>query len=98
MYDTFHEPFKRTVPVGPIAPEAPIPKAAEAANSAPEAEEPVIDSEDTGRRRKKEPEVTVKSALSAAFAKYANKAGRRNSKTIQEKVGESSSTNTEAET
>lgn len=97
MYDTFHEPFKRVVPISPIASETLVPKAAEAVNPASEAQELVIDSENTGKRRKKEPEVAIKSALSAAFAKYADKAGR-NRKTMQEKVGETSSTNTEAET
>ncbi|KAK4803724.1 hypothetical protein SAY86_003541 [Trapa natans] len=97
LYDTFHEPFKRVVRIAPIAPEVLLPKATDAVDPAPEPRELVNASEDTRKKRKKEPEVTVKSALSAAFAKYANKLGKRNSKTIQEKAGETSGTNTKPE-
>ncbi|KAK9291756.1 hypothetical protein L1049_019706 [Liquidambar formosana] len=35
---------------------------------------------DASKRRKKEPELTVKSALSAAFSKYADKVVKKNNK------------------
>ncbi|CAI0391943.1 unnamed protein product [Linum tenue] len=92
LYDTFHEPFKRTVSNYPVVPETPT--------QGPSLEDQVAEvgvekegEEDTNRnkRRKKEPETTVKSALSAAFAKYANKFGKKNSKSQEKKAGGRSS-------
>ena len=40
--------------------------------------------------RKKEPELTVKSALSAAFSKYTDKVGKKNANTAGENRGETS--------
>ncbi|KAI6692481.1 hypothetical protein NL676_020191 [Syzygium grande] len=75
LYDTFHEPFKRVVPnIAAAAPEAPAQKNAEP-GSISEDQEIVDDFAQTSKRQKKEPELTVKSALSTAFAKYADKIG-----------------------
>lgn len=57
------------------------------------------DTEDVSKRRKKEPEVTVNSALSAAFAKYSGRVGKRKSTSQVEEKGESIiSKESEAET
>uniref|UniRef100_A0A7N0V5Z3 DNA excision repair protein ERCC-1 n=1 Tax=Kalanchoe fedtschenkoi TaxID=63787 RepID=A0A7N0V5Z3_KALFE len=64
LYDTFHEPFRRAVPVFPTAPEnAKDKKVLEMEGS----------EEESSSHSKKEKEDVVKSALSAAFAKYAEK-------------------------
>lgn len=81
MYDTFHEPFKRVVPARTSVPETP-------AKACPVNEAKDDESElDGGSKSKmKEPELTVKSALSAAFAKYTEKVGEKtNKKTKREK-------------
>ncbi|KAM7273495.1 hypothetical protein ACFE04_028159 [Oxalis oulophora] len=70
LYDTFHEPFKRVVPSRPTVPETAVPNDVEP-GSADEVKD--IDNDDNTESEKKEPEVTVKSALSAALAKYAEK-------------------------
>lgn len=49
------------------------------------------DTEKESKRRKEEPELTVKSALSAAFAKYTDKVGKKNNKSQGEGIGETSS-------
>ena len=74
LYDTFHEPFKRVVSSHPPIPETPSQKDVER-SSVNEVTDVEKDTEDINKRRKKEPELTVKSALSAAFAKYADKIG-----------------------
>ncbi|XP_030467061.1 DNA excision repair protein ERCC-1 isoform X2 [Syzygium oleosum] len=90
LYDTFHEPFKRVVPnIAAAAPEAPAQKNAEP-GSISEDQEIVDDFAQTSKRQRKEPELTVKSALSTAFAKYADKIGKRNSKTQDGRGGEPS--------
>ncbi|KAK3418534.1 hypothetical protein EUGRSUZ_H04470 [Eucalyptus grandis] len=90
LYDTFHEPFKRVVPnVAAAAPEAPVQKNAEP-GSISEDQEIVDDVAQTSKRQKKEPELTVKSALSAAFAKYADKIGKRNTRPLDGRGGEPS--------
>ncbi|XP_051116038.1 DNA excision repair protein ERCC-1 [Andrographis paniculata] len=74
LYDTFHEPFKRTVPT-----HTPAAGNLTDANTAPA---PAPDTEENeakkkspraSKRKKIEPEVSVKSALKAAFAKYPRK-------------------------
>lgn len=77
LYDTFHEPFKRVVPSCPAVPENPVHNNAEP-SSTNEVVEVENDAEDASKRRKKEAELTVKSALSAAFAQYSQKIGKRN--------------------
>ncbi|KAH9754923.1 DNA excision repair protein ERCC-1 [Citrus sinensis] len=78
FYDTFHEPFKHVVSSHPPIPETPSQKDVEP-SSVNEVTEVEKDAEDVNKRRKKELELTVKSALSAAFAKYADKMGAKNS-------------------
>ncbi|XP_031276423.1 DNA excision repair protein ERCC-1 [Pistacia vera] len=89
LYDTFHEPFKRVVSSQPAIPESTFQKYAEP-RSLSEVTEVEKDTEDASKRRKKEPEKTVKSALSAAFAKYADKIGKKNNRSPANKEGETS--------
>ncbi|KAJ9131503.1 hypothetical protein P3X46_035158 [Hevea brasiliensis] len=90
LYDTFHEPFKRVVSSHPVVPET-SPKDNEP-SSVNEVTDVEKEGEDVSKRRKKEPELTVKSALSTAFAKYADKFGKKNDKSFEEKAGETSVT------
>nr|GLL35519.1 DNA excision repair protein ERCC-1 [Ipomoea trifida] len=95
LYDTFHEPFQREVP------KHAVPEAAANENTgtspAPESEEIETAVKDPNKRRKNEPDITIKSALSAAFAKYSHKVGRKTDKSQQEKAeGEENNTNPEA--
>ncbi|KAI3747431.1 hypothetical protein L6452_09888 [Arctium lappa] len=78
LYDTFHEPFKRSITKHPSADQS----AAQpfTPSKAKEDEELVRSS----KRDKKEPNVTVKSALSAAFAKYKEKVGLESSNPQEE--------------
>lgn len=69
LHDTFHEPFKRVVSSRPAVSETPVQDNAEPSSVSEEKEE---------EHKKKEPELTVKSALSAAFARYADKVGKKN--------------------
>lgn len=75
LYETFHEPFKRVVShktiLGTPTKTAPV----------PEGNVEEKDTEDASKRKKKEPELTVNSALSEAFAKYSGKVGAKNNKT-----------------
>ncbi|KAJ4830820.1 Excision repair cross-complementation group 1 [Turnera subulata] len=89
LYDTFHEPFKRVVPSHPVIPETPVQKDAEPSLPNEVAE---VEKEDEGanKRRKTEPEVTVKSALSSAFAKYADKFGKKDKRLHERKAGKTS--------
>lgn len=77
LYDTFHDPFKRVVSSHPPVPEIPAEKDAEP-TSVSEVTEVEKDTEGKHKCRKKEPELTIKSALSAAFAKYTDKIGKKN--------------------
>ncbi|XP_065853954.1 DNA excision repair protein ERCC-1 [Euphorbia lathyris] len=89
LHDAFHEPFKRVVASHSVVPET-SQKDAEpfTVNEVTEGEK----EEETNKRRRKEPETTVKSALSAAFSKYANKFGKKTNKPQGEKEGETSVT------
>lgn len=49
------------------------------------------DTEKESKRRKEEPQLAVKSALSASFAKYMDKVGKKNNKSQGEVIGETSS-------
>uniref|UniRef100_A0A803KPD2 DNA excision repair protein ERCC-1 n=1 Tax=Chenopodium quinoa TaxID=63459 RepID=A0A803KPD2_CHEQI len=93
LYDTFHEPFKRVVPNRSEAPlqNDPTPTSLES-------EPPAVDkeSEDTSKRQKKDPEVILKSALSAAFAKYSDKLGKKSTPSDKES-GEGSNIQKESE-
>lgn len=107
MFDTFHEPFKRvessrqaipetSVQNKPASPESSIRNKAESSSLIEDKQE---DTEDVSKRRKKEPEVTVNSALSAAFAKYSGRVGKRKSTSqVEEKEESIISKESEAET
>lgn len=97
LFDTFHEPFKRvessrqaipetSVPNKPASPVSSIRNDAESSSLIEDKQE---DIEDVSKRRKIEPEVTVKSALSAAFAKYSDRVGKKKSTSQVEEKGES---------
>ncbi|KAH1138427.1 hypothetical protein GYH30_028110 [Glycine max] len=107
LFDTFHEPFKRvessrqaipetSVQNKPASPESSIRNKAESSSLIEDKQE---DTEDVSKRRKKEPEVTVNSALSAAFAKYSGRVGKRKSASqVEEKEESIISKESEAET
>ncbi|XP_047176884.1 DNA excision repair protein ERCC-1 isoform X1 [Vigna umbellata] len=97
LFDTFHEPFKRvdssrqaipdtSVQHEPASPGSSIRNNTESSSLIEEKQEDV---DDVSKRRKKEPEVTVKSALSAAFAKYSDRVGKRKETSQVEEKGES---------
>ena len=73
MYDTFHEPFKRVIPKQPSTVET-----SAQLFTPSEAKEDVKETGRSSKRDKKEPNLTVKSALSAAFAKYKDKISTEN--------------------
>lgn len=75
LYDTFHEPFKRVVSSCSTVPDTPIQDNGEPSSMKEKEEDKA---KENASNHKKEPEVTVKSALSAAFAKYADKVGKKN--------------------
>ncbi|XP_035538985.1 DNA excision repair protein ERCC-1-like isoform X1 [Juglans regia] len=77
LYDTFHEPFKRVVSSRSTVPDTPIQDNGEPCSTKEKDEDEDKDKENASNH-KKEPEVTVKSALSAAFAKYTDKVGKKN--------------------
>ena len=89
LYDTFHEPFKRVVPSYPADPETSTQKNDEPGSTNEDKE--AKDTEHERKRKKKETEVTVKSALSAAFAKYSDKLGREKNNSQGVGGGETSS-------
>ncbi|KAL1211696.1 DNA excision repair protein ERCC-1 [Cardamine amara subsp. amara] len=74
LYDTFHEPFKRVASsypsvIEPTILETPVEKDVNSEEPVEEDEDFV---EDSRKRRKKEPEKSVKTALSAVFARYSD--------------------------
>lgn len=87
LYDTFHEPFKRVVSTHPDVPETPAEKNTEPLSTGEDVDGKKT--EDAGKL-KKEPDLTIKSALSAAFAKYGNKIGKSNSRSQGEEKEETS--------
>lgn len=89
LYDTFHEPFKRVIARHPTIPVTPVQKDAETSSQNEVAE---VEKEDNSprKRTKKEPELTVKSALSAAFANYADKFGKKDNELQGQKTSETS--------
>ncbi|GAY49165.1 hypothetical protein CUMW_117190 [Citrus unshiu] len=92
LYDTFHEPFKRVVSHHPPIPETPSLKDVEP-SSVNEVTKVKKDTEE--RKQNKEPELAVKSALSAAFSIYADKMGEKKNSSSQ--VGENSASKSGAE-
>ncbi|KAG2273082.1 hypothetical protein Bca52824_067637 [Brassica carinata] len=83
LYDTFHEPFRRAASsypsvVEPTVPETEVQKGVNSEEPV-EADEDFV--EDSSRKRKKtEPEKTVKTALSAVFARYSDKLCKKKEK------------------
>ncbi|XLU30547.1 hypothetical protein S245_066613, partial [Arachis hypogaea] len=107
LFDTFHEPFKRLESSRQVIPETSVQdKTASPDVSANNDAEPCSlnedkqkDAEDVNKRKEKEPELTVKSALSEAFAKYSNRIGKRNKTSqVEEKVESGAVRKSEAET
>ncbi|QCE07366.1 DNA excision repair protein ERCC-1 [Vigna unguiculata] len=97
LFDAFHEPFKRvdsswqafpdtSVQNEPASPGSSIRNNTESSSLIEDKQDDV---DDVSKRRKKEPEVTVKSALSAAFAKYSDRVGKRKETSQVEEKGES---------
>ncbi|KAG9153307.1 hypothetical protein Leryth_018024 [Lithospermum erythrorhizon] len=80
LYDTFHEPFKRVVPNRPPVPNPPSHGNAES-SARTEDEEIEEKDKDESKRRKKEPELTIKSALTAALSKYSDRVSKERNKT-----------------
>ncbi|KAK6121875.1 hypothetical protein DH2020_044390 [Rehmannia glutinosa] len=80
LYDTFHEPFKRAVPNPAHTVENPIDKHA-GLTSESERNEDEKETPEGSKQRKNEPELSVKSALKAAFAKYS---GRKRKTPVQD--------------
>ena len=87
LFDTFHEPFKRVE-----SSRQPIPEASVQNNAEPSSlnQDEQTDAEETSNQKEKEPELTVKSALSAAFSKYAERVRKRKNTSQGEEKGESS--------
>lgn len=80
LYDTFHEPFRRVVPSQPTTLKAPLQNKANEPSSVSKITKMENKLEETSKRRKQEPESSLKSALSAAFAKYTDKLAKRDNK------------------
>lgn len=84
LYDTFHEPFKLVPPSSySVDPGTSTQDNVEPASV--KGDEEKIGTGKDKKRKKKEHEVTVKSTLSVAFSKYADKFGKK-------REGEESST------
>ncbi|CAN4086288.1 unnamed protein product [Withania somnifera] len=82
LYDAFHEPFKREVPKRQCIPETSVANESHPGSCSTKEDEKEVG--DTSNCEKKEPEVTIKSALSAAFAKYSHKVARVKNKSQEE--------------
>lgn len=83
LYDTFHEPFKRAVPNHTPTAENPIDNNA-GLTSESKRNEDVKEIQNASKRHKKEEELSVKSALKAAFAKYSGAISRKRSTVVQD--------------
>lgn len=97
MYDTFHEPFKRvessrqailetSVQNKPDNLDISLRKNAESSSSLEDKQKGV---DNASKRRKKEPDLTVKTALSEAFAKFSDRVGKSNITSKLKEKGES---------
>lgn len=97
LFDTFHEPFKRVessrqaIPETSVQNKAASPDTSIRNNAEPSSlnEDKQKDVEDVSKRRKKEPDFSVKSALSVAFARYSDKVGKKNNTSQVEEKRES---------
>lgn len=83
LYDTFHEPFKRAASsypsvVEPTVTETEVHKDVNSEEPVVEADEDFV--EDSRKRKKKEPEKSVKTALSTVFARYSDKLCKKKEK------------------
>ncbi|XP_059652518.1 DNA excision repair protein ERCC-1 isoform X2 [Cornus florida] len=94
LHDTFHEPFKRVLPSRPSVPETPGQNNVEP-HLVSEGKEDDKEAEETSKRSKKEPELNIKLALSAAFAKFSDKIGKKDNRSQCEK-GEDTSVSVDA--
>lgn len=92
LYDTFHEPFKRVISTHPAVPETPTQNNTEPRSVGEEQDMDGKRTEDASKQ-KKEPDLNIKSALSAAFAKYADKIGKSSSSMPQGEDKEPESSN-----
>ncbi|GFP96761.1 DNA excision repair protein ercc-1 [Phtheirospermum japonicum] len=81
LHDTFHEPFKRAVPNSVPTVENPIDELTSESEKN-DGEKEIVDE---NKRQKKEAEVSVKSALKAAFAKYSDRIGSKRNKLVLDK-------------
>ncbi|TYK02347.1 DNA excision repair protein ERCC-1 [Cucumis melo var. makuwa] len=88
LYDTFHEPFKRIVSTHPAVPETPTQNSTKPRSINEEQDVDGKRIEEDGSQHKKEPKLNVKSALSAAFAKYADKIAKSSSMPQEKEIGE----------
>ncbi|KAL6581149.1 hypothetical protein OROMI_007072 [Orobanche minor] len=89
LYDTFHEPFKRAVPNPVPAAENPIGEHAGIASESERNEGGKEIREVGSKKQKEESQVSVKSALKAAFAKYSDRiGGKRNTPVLYEREDE----------
>ncbi|KAJ0234280.1 DNA excision repair protein ERCC-1 [Hirschfeldia incana] len=85
LYDTFHEPFKRAASsypsvVEPTIPETEVHKGVNSEEPVVEADEDFVEDSSRKRKKKAEPEKTVKTALSAVFARYSDKLCKKKEK------------------
>ncbi|XP_009147264.1 DNA excision repair protein ERCC-1 [Brassica rapa] len=83
LYDTFHEPFKRAASsypsvIEPTVTETEVHKDVNSEEPVVEADEDFV--EDSRKRKKKEPEKSVKTALSTVFARYSDKLCKKKEK------------------
>ncbi|KAF8107658.1 hypothetical protein N665_0118s0026 [Sinapis alba] len=84
LYDTFHEPFKRAASsypsvIEPTVPETEVQKGVNSEEPV-EADEDFVEEDSRKRKKKIEPEKTVKTALSAVFARYSDKLSKKKEK------------------
>ncbi|RWR80800.1 DNA excision repair protein ERCC-1 isoform X1 [Cinnamomum micranthum f. kanehirae] len=77
LYDTFHEPFRRVVSKPTIVQDASIQEKAEPSSVGDNGSMGSAEKEAAASKHGKEPIITVKSALAAAFAKYSEKVGKQ---------------------
>ncbi|GMH13166.1 hypothetical protein Nepgr_015007 [Nepenthes gracilis] len=96
LYDTFHEPFKRVTLSRPTVPEA-AQNNAESSSSLSEPPFSEKEAEDSSKHRKKEADLTVKSALSNAFAKYSEKFSKNKKLTKENGEGTNALTDSNAD-
>lgn len=85
LYDTFHEPFKRAASsypsvIEPTVPQTEVHKGGNSEERVVEADEDFVEEDSRKRMKKVEPEKTVKTALSAVFARYSDRLCKKKEK------------------